>query len=812
MTWTGFFTRQSGDFFLATQPYLDISRIVFGGPLSDPPRVLEDGPDRVVFRATTWIGEVHFEGTGLTLDQGAPLPGGGTFPKFTAGTITKITIFYNEELERLTQLPSSHPDRDEAIQSVQNVENLRFNGVIFVDNMSAAAFATAVEQSFVARNDQPLQNFLGSFSHIYTGTDGANLLQGQSGPDYLEGRGSVTFEPDNLIGLAGDDTLVGGPVGTTAYFGGAGNDLYIAGAGTDSISDDGPLTEFDTVSYINSTAGVTVDLYETNGNSSAGDARGDVLGGVEGVIGSNFDDLFDGKSDVVFNGLADDSIFGADGNDIVQTNAGSDRIAGGPGDDSIDGGADSGLGLTPEIDVAVYAADPADVHFYPGSGGFFFIATPGGGIDTLFQIEAISMNGTVRPVSAFSPSSMPIFFGQETGDNFTGGDGPGFLFGRTGNDRLDGAGGSDSVEGGAGDDTVSGGTGNDLVFGNGGDDQVSGGDGDDTVSGGTGRDTVSGGPGNDLILGGTAGDSLDGGTGTDTLDLRGLGAIGLDDAGGSSRTGTATIGQTGETFAYANVETILIDRPLFVPGDEPDPVDEPDDPGPKPGGDGIVEGTGGAERIDKRYKGDPEGDRIDAKDAVAAGAGPNDDRVEAGGGSDTVKSGKGADLVIGGNGADTVSGGSGDDTLNGGKGNDALKGQGGGDRLLGGGGKDKANGGGGDDLLDGGGGGDDLAGANGDDTLRGKAGNDVLNGGKGDDLLDGGGGRDRFDFRRGDGEDTIEGFEIGRDVIDFAGASGMGDLDFTREGSNVRIEYLNVDVIVADVRLNQIRDADNFDF
>ncbi|MEM9851068.1 MAG: hypothetical protein AAF761_03620, partial [Pseudomonadota bacterium] len=48
--------------------------------------------------------------------------------------------------------------------------------------------------------------------------------------------------------------------------------------------------------------------------------------------------------------------------------------------------------------------------------------------------------------------------------------------------------------------------------------------------------------------------------------------------------------------------------------------------------DGIVEGTDAGERIDLNYTGDPEGDRIDAGDALLPGEAPNDDIVIAGGG------------------------------------------------------------------------------------------------------------------------------------------------------------------------------------
>lgn len=80
-------------------------------------------------------------------------------------------------------------------------------------------------------------------------------------------------------------------------------------------------------------------------------------------------------------------------------------------------------------------------------------------------------------------------------------------------------------------------------------------------------------------------------------------------------------------------------------------------------GDGVVEGTDNAELIDLAYTGDPEGDRVDAGDALLPGAVGDDDMILAGGGDDTVRAGKGADRVIAGFGDDTVEGGAGDDVI-----------------------------------------------------------------------------------------------------------------------------------------------------
>ncbi|MEM9787245.1 MAG: Hint domain-containing protein, partial [Pseudomonadota bacterium] len=79
--------------------------------------------------------------------------------------------------------------------------------------------------------------------------------------------------------------------------------------------------------------------------------------------------------------------------------------------------------------------------------------------------------------------------------------------------------------------------------------------------------------------------------------------------------------------------------------------------------DGYVEGGSGADTINNGYQDDPDGDRINANDAVLPGEAGNDDIVIAGGGDDTVSSGAGEDVLFGGEGADDLRGGAGADVI-----------------------------------------------------------------------------------------------------------------------------------------------------
>ncbi|MBD3803670.1 MAG: Hint domain-containing protein [Thioclava sp.] len=220
----------------------------------------------------------------------------------------------------------------------------------------------------------------GSGNDSLLGEDGNDTLIGNTGNDTLNGGagndllvGGAGF--DSLLGGAGDDTLLGGTendtlnggLGNDSLDGGSGNDSLIGnggndtlhgGAGADTLSGG---TGMDYVSYSDSGSGVSINL--SNGTASGGDAAGDVLSGVDGIIGSEFNDTLigfdgfssdpvDGYTNVIYgnggddyiDGLgADDSLYGGTGNDTVLGGAGNDYVAGDEGNDSLDGGAGNDL-------------------------------------------------------------------------------------------------------------------------------------------------------------------------------------------------------------------------------------------------------------------------------------------------------------------------------------------------------------------------------------------------------------------------------------------------------------------------------------
>ena len=146
--------------------------------------------------------------------------------------------------------------------------------------------------------------------------------------------------------------------------GGAGNDTLNGGAG------------FDEAGYSDSPAGVTVDLSGgAIGEGTAQDGFGgtDTLTGIEGVIGSAFNDTLTGDGGNNF-------LVGNAGNDTLIGGAGDDQLQGGAGNDSLDGGA----GVFDQVNY-VFATSEVTVDLSAGTA----VNDGHGGNDTLTNIENV---------------------------------------------------------------------------------------------------------------------------------------------------------------------------------------------------------------------------------------------------------------------------------------------------------------------------------------------------------------------------------------------------------------------------------------
>ena len=155
------------------------------------------------------------------------------------------------------------------------------------------------------------------------------IIKGTNGNDpFLDG----TEKADQIFGLGGKDALVGYD----------GDDILEGGAGADEMfGSDG----FDFASYRGSSEGVYASLYEFDGKY--GDAEGDRLYSIEGLIGSAFTDTLNGGqyNDVLYGERGTDHLGGFEGNDKLFGGDGNDFLSGSPGNDELhgDGGIDTAI-------------------------------------------------------------------------------------------------------------------------------------------------------------------------------------------------------------------------------------------------------------------------------------------------------------------------------------------------------------------------------------------------------------------------------------------------------------------------------------
>lgn len=316
-------------------------------------------------------------------------------------------------------------------------------------------------------------------SRIYLGPDLTSggvasddpvLTGGQTGDTLLGGAGDQT-----LLGRGGDDILTGGG-GADALFGGEGVDL---------------------ADYSGASSGVQVNLGESSQNT--GDAAGDSFTDIEGLSGSDFDDLLigDGADNVLLGGAGRDRLEGGDGDDRLEGGADNDQILGHDGNDTLLGGAGNDNISASSGDDYV---DGGEGHDQIGGGDGQDTLYGGGGNDTIG-----------------SGNDDDFIDAGKGNDVMSGGYGADVVRGGAGNDTLAGSYGNDIVEGGDGDDSLGGGTGKDELYGGAGNDQIGAGSFDDMAWGGTGDDFIGGGDGNDRMWGEDGNDTLNGGLGNDTL-------------------------------------------------------------------------------------------------------------------------------------------------------------------------------------------------------------------------------------------------------------------------------------------------------
>jgi serralysin len=416
---------------------------------------------------------------------------------------------------------------------------------------------------------------------------------------------------DTLKGMAGNDTLLGRD-GADILDGGEGDDLLKGGTGADTIKGGSGV---DTASYAGSAAGVVVNLStriftgysikEQAIGSSGGDAEGDMITGVENVIGSGFADTLNGNGD---NNVLDGSL----GNDLLDGKDGDDILVGGAGADTLKGGAG--------IDTASYEGSASGVtvslsymSFSPLSGGFLKeIAGPGFGGDAqgdrLYGIE--NLIGSDYKDELHGNSDNNALFGGDGDDVLDGGAGADHLNGGAGNDTADyrlastgivvdfeapqlntgdaagdtyssieivlGTDYDDQISLSNGNDNAAGGAGNDYIDGRDGFNIMKGEAGNDIIFGGANTDIIEAGDDNDLVFGGGGADLIRGGNGEDLLFAQDgddflFGSDGNDDLGGGAGADALDGGDGFDIadYSFGSTEGVVADlaSPFMNTGD-----------------------------------------------------------------------------------------------------------------------------------------------------------------------------------------------------------------------------------------------------
>ena len=182
--------------------------------------------------------------------------------------------------------------------------------------------------------------------------------------------------------------------------------------------------------------------------------------------------------------------------------------------------------------------------------------------------------------------------------------------------------------------------------------------------------------------------------------------------------------------------------------------------------------------------------------------------------ADSFSGGGKADHLYGGAGDDTLHGGSGDDYLEGGTGKDELFGDDGSDALYGMAGNDKLDGGAGIDVLHGGTGNDILKGGDDLDILYGGDDDDTLDGGLGNDRLYGGNGNDTYQYKTGEGHDTITDIDgLGSTTFDgmtLNGGKKIGDGVYQSDDKQFTYLVVGDPSIGATIEVNGALTIENF--
>lgn len=686
----------------------------------------------------------------------------------------------------------------------------------------------------------------GEHNDYLEGNDGDDVLSGGKDNDFL--RGGAGNDRYNFVNGDGSDTILDADLSGSIYINGKlaiGGKPLAEGAQTWK-------TEDDSIKYTLVDRGNDIkDLLITYGNKEKPDVillknytknkfginlqEAEVAPPVDAPTGGNFEQedkkyVYDGREinytfydgsggtltvsgpaaihagteDTKIIGTAlNESIFGADGNNIIVGNGGHDFFQLGDGNNRIfakgemEHKAAVEAGKVKPVDKpnnfmgAFIAVGNGDNTIVGGSEGDVMILGNGSNLviagsgDTLVIggekfTEFVGVNSFLLTHQVPMPSGGATWGAWRTGHanithnwhNVTTGD---FI-------KPEGYRGSlsstDMLPHGLGDATIIGGAGNDMFSLSNGDNYVDGGAGNDLISIGVGRNTILAGTGNDTIWGSGGRGYINAEAGDDFIVLFG----GQHTVFGGSGNDTIYSGHGGEDWAdsYKTDSTNVI-------------YDE--------SGSNSIYGSGGTDSI----FGGSGNDTLYAGNGVQylkAGSGNTwiiggngKDTLVAGSGKDTIKAGKAETVIYGGTGSAEIQGGEGETTIYAGSGEDSIQAGSGKTTIYGGTGKTHVWGGSGTNVIYGGIGNDTILAGSGDTTIYGGSGVEKIRGGSGKNVIyagDGGDANNPSVIEAGSGPTTIYGGSgysqlIGSGSTTFILDEGDNSTIFNSGGSKIEL-------------------------
>ena len=283
-----------------------------------------------------------------------------------------------------------------------------------------------------------------------------------------------------------------------------------------------------------------------------------------------------------------------------------------------------------------------------------------------------------------------------------------------------------------------------IIIGSKGGDSLFGVSGDDTFTGGAGKDTIVHESGDDVITDYKAGE--------DVIKLRNRNLTGAS---------ISAAEETDVVLTFDNKSTLTIKNAIKISNGKKTPqtltiADRRNNVSSLTYGlESISLNDTSSASFNAASKFNSTIITVDAssrKKAIKITGNSNGNILKGGSGDDTIIAGSTSSTISGGSGNDLLKGNEGNDSISGGKGNDSIYGFDGNDTIIAGEGADTIYGGFDDDILNGGAGNDVIYGDEGYDTITGGAGADILYGGAGNDV---------FVYTSGDGNDTINDYEIG---------------------------------------------------